>query len=195
MDGNNLPVFVRLRAPGTTVDNDLTLSASSFSGELRLDPAVAQSDVTGTNLAWFRPAVVKRTRGSQYEISSTLRYTAGWPDGLVVDAVGALYDRQASVQDGLGLGGLDLVNGNLEILMTQGKLSSAVRITQLNIVGNMVQKIPATNRNFTLVPIASAGLFTGTFTPNWTNQNMMVKSTYNGILLQKGASKGGMDSS
>jgi hypothetical protein len=191
VEGNTMPIFVRLRAPGTTVDNGLTLSASSFSGSLQLDTTAADSDVTGTDLTWFRPTVVKRTRGSQSEISATLRYTAGWPGGIVVDAVGALYDRRVSVQDGLGLGGADLVNGNAEIVLTQGKLSSTVRITQLNIVGNLVQKIPAVNQNFSLVPVASTGFFSGTFTPNWTNPNVRVKPIYNGILLQKGASKGG----
>ncbi|MCA1964977.1 MAG: hypothetical protein LDL31_13610, partial [Prosthecobacter sp.] len=191
VEGGVLPVFARLRTPGTTVDNAITLAQSSLSGLLQLDTTQANSDITGSDLTWFRPAVVQRVVGNPAEISATQRYTAGWPQGIVVDAVGALYDRSRSVQASLGLSAPHPVNGNAEILMTQGKLVFDNEIRALNIVGNVVEKIPATNPEFTLVPVPNTGFFSGTFTPNWTSPNPRVKPAYRGIILQKGSSKGG----
>lgn len=74
--------------------------------------------------------------------------------------------------------------------MTQGKLAFATEIRALNIVGNLLEKIPATNPGFTLVPVASTGFFSGGFTPNWTSASK-VKPGYRGIILRKGSSKGG----
>lgn len=182
--GGQVPFLAQLATPGSRSER-----GGSLSGTLAIDTNLDDSDVTAEDLEWFRPAVTQQS-GNSVLAQATNFYTAGWPQGIKVDAVGALYDRTSSVQASLGLGAADPVNGNTEIVMTQGKLAFATEIRALNIVGNVVEKIPATNPEFTLVPVASTGFFSGAFTPNWTSASK-VKPGYRGIILRKGSSKGG----
>ncbi|MCA1963696.1 MAG: choice-of-anchor M domain-containing protein [Prosthecobacter sp.] len=182
-----IPFLAQLVTPGATT------RGGSLSGTLVLDTSAEDSDVTGVNLSWFRPTVAQLP-GATAAAQATQRYTAGWPDGIAVDAVGALYDRTRSVQDSLGLGAANASTGNGELEMTLGKLTGTpigrVRVTQFNIVGNTVTKIPATNPSFSLTPVPSTGFFSGQFTPNWTAPSTL-RPVFRGILLQKGAAKGG----
>ena len=73
---------------------------------------------------------------------------------------------------------------------TDGKLSSAISQDGLLIVDNVVGKVPATNPAFTLTAPSTSGMFSGTFTPNWTSA-ATAKPAFRGVILQKGASKGG----
>jgi hypothetical protein len=75
-------------------------------------------------------------------------------------------------------------------------LQPDVSVTRFNIQpsttagATSVIKIPATNSSFTLAITQSSGLFSGTFTPNWTRA-VLTKPAFKGVLLQKGASAGG----
>jgi len=155
---NKLPVFAALYT-----------SKGSFSGELAFDTAPADSDITGTAFHWFRPT----------ETKAQPVYTAGWPNGITINAVGAKYDATKNFATSLGLSG----NGKLEF--TDGKLTTTITKTNFTLsVTNVVVKTDAT---YTLVPKQSTGEFSGTFTHN----NQTAKPTYKGLLLQKGANAGG----
>lgn len=185
VSGSEIPFLAQLLTPGAST------RGGSFSGTLLADAAQADSDVTGAGLLWFRPAVTQSPGAAG---AATQRYTAGWPQGITVDAVGALYARTRSVQESLGLPEPSLAAGNGLLEFTLGKLTGApvghVAVTRFNINVSVVTKIPVNNPAFTLVPVPGTGAFSGTFTPNWTSRSSVLPS-YRGILLQKGASRGG----
>lgn len=159
---NKVPVF-----------SALYNSKGSFSGELAFDTALADSDVSGTGFNWFRPL----------SASPAPVYTAGWPNGITVDAVGAKYDASLNFATSLGLTG-----GAGVLTFTDGKLTTT--ITKNNFVlspANVVTKTPASDASFTLTPVQSSGKFSGKFQHN----NQAALASYSGILLQKGANKGG----
>ena len=147
----------------------LYVSKGSFSGELAFDIAPADSDVTGTNFHWFRPT----------ETKAQPVYTAGWPNGITVNAIGAKYDATKTFATSLGLTG----NGKLEF--TDGKLTAT--ITKTNFTLSATNVAVKTDTSYTLVPKQSTGEFSGTFTHN----NQTAKPAYKGLLLQKGANAGG----
>lgn len=185
ISNGQIPFLAQLLTPGATT------RGGNLSGILIVDSAQADSDVTGTNLSWYRPSVTQITLGTPAAQASQ-RYTSGWPAGILVDAVGALYDRTRSVQDSLGLSVANPVAGNALILLTQGKLIADVSISQLNVVASAVEKIPAINSAFSLTLVPNLGSFSGVFTPNWTSPAApRYNPIYRGIILQKGASKGG----
>ncbi len=136
------------------------------------------------------------TPGTTLTQKATQLYTAVWPEGIHLDAVGALYDKTVDVQTALDLGPLNPAVGNGELLLSLGRLTSEVSVTKFNItpsttIGTSIAtKIPVTNPAFTLVTTQGTGAFSGTFTPNWSSPDR-IKPAFKGILLQKGASKGG----
>jgi hypothetical protein len=185
------PAYAQLVTPGAAP----TLKGGSISGELSVDVAQANSDVSGTDLLWIRPAVTQLT-GSTARAKATQLYTEGWPTGIRVDAVGAFYDRTKDARTGLGLGAANATTGNGELLFTGGRLTADVEVRAFNIeagaaVGSTkVTKIPVANSTFNLAVTQSVGQFNGVFTPNWTNA-VTAKPVFRGVLIQKGGSKGG----
>ncbi len=186
--GGQAPFFSVLLTPGSATGRS-AVYGGSFSGTLAFDASATNSDVTADDLLWTRPSVteVSGTRGSA---PATQAYTAGWPTGILVDAVGALYDRSATLQTSLGLAPAGTGTSNASLEFTDGKLASPVIVSAINITGSTITKIPATNASFTLTATASTGAMVGTFAPNWT-QPSAVRPTFRGILLQKGSSQGG----
>jgi hypothetical protein len=178
------PLFAQLRTPGGGA-KDL---GGAFAGELAFDTHEEDSDISGEDLVWIRPEVTQQT-GTTAAARATQIYTAGWPEGISVDAVGAHYDASISVQATLGLGSSS-PTGNGQLHFADGKLTSAVLVTNFNITGNTVAKLPPTNRSFTLSFTPATGAFKGTFTPNWDSKARALPA-FQGILIQKGASKGG----
>jgi hypothetical protein len=179
VEGDEIPFLVQMFTPGST-----TVRGGSFSGNLEIDTTQADSDLSGVNLLWIRPSV---TEGSTV---ATRLYTNGWPSGITLDAVGALYDKTVSLQTSLGLSTPNTTLGNGNLTFTDGKLASAITITNFNISGNTITRIPSTTKTFSLSASASNGQFSGTFTPNWTNKATALP-TFKGIILQKGANKAG----
>ncbi len=179
--GNTSPVFVPLTTPGAKA----SVKGGSVLGTLVFASAPPDSDVTGADWQWFRPAVVEGKK------PATQIYTAGWPEGIALDPVGALYDSTRTVQDALGMGDADPAGGNARLRFVDGKLSPAVVVTNFNVNGGRVIKIPANDKSFTLRFTAGTGLLRGTFTPNWSDQARKLPA-FQGVLLQKGGNKGGV---
>lgn len=173
-------VFIPLPTPGTST------MGGSFSGTLVFDPSQANSDVSAVDLQWFRP----EAEGSRHPLPQL--YTAGWPGGVVLDAVGALYDKRLDMQTTLGLSAAD-ADGNAQLIFQDGQLATPpgeLAVTNFNIALGKVVKIPASDKSFSLKPNQAKGLFGGTFTPNWSQPNKSLPK-FQGVLLQKGANKGG----
>ena len=179
VEGNKAPIFTQILTPGST-----TVKGSSFGGMLTFN-VQTDSDVLGTDLEWFR-AQAATTGGT----AATDLYTAGWPDGVKVDALGAQYNSATDVATAIGLGAVDTTNGNGKLVFSDGKLTGPVTKTKFNITASVVSKIPVTDVSYTLTPVQSTGTFSGIFTPNWSNP-ATAKPLYRGILLQKGSNKGG----
>ncbi len=182
--GDSAPFFGTPLIPGSL------FGLGAFSGTLDFDASQPNSDVTGMGLLWIRSAIATENTRSTAAAIVTQTYTAGWPAGIRLDAIGARYSDTETVQSSLGLTSTPAGTSNAELLLTQGKLSSPVVIQALQILGNTVSRIPATNTSFTLTATASSGAFSGTFTPNWTAP-ASARPTFRGVLLQKGTSRGG----
>ncbi|MBV6497790.1 MAG: hypothetical protein CJBNEKGG_00001 [Prosthecobacter sp.] len=184
------PAYAQLVTPGAAV----TVKGGSISGELSVDVAQADSDVSGTDLLWIRPAVTQMA-GTTPSAKATQLYTEGWPTGIRVDAVGAFYDRTKDARTGLGLGAVNATTGNGELVFSGGKLTADVEVRAFNIEAGTasatkVTKIPVANGTFSLAVTQGVGQFNGTFTPNWTNA-VAAKPLFRGVLIQKGGNKGG----
>ena len=184
VEGNLAPIFTQLLTPGST-----TVKGGSFGGVLTFENTSA-SDVRGTDLTWYRAtAAITGT-------AATDLYTAGWPDGVKVDALGAQYNAATDVATALALPAADTTNGNAKLVFSDGKLTAlGVTKSKFNIAPgtiantSAVTKIPTTDLSYTLAVAQNTGLFTGVFTPNWLSPST-VKPIYRGVILQKG-SKGG----
>jgi hypothetical protein len=183
--GNACPIFIQLVTPGAAS----SVKGGSFGGTLVFNTAPADSDVSASDLLWIRPSVTAVASPAGAALATNL-YTAGWPDGIRVDAVGAHYNKALTVQNSLALGAPDLVNGNAKLHLTDGKLIAAVTRTNLNISGNVITKTAPADASYTLTATAATGAFSGSFTPDWIPLAAM-KPAFKGILIQKGASKGG----
>jgi len=184
VSGDESPVFAQLLTPGST-----TQKGGSLGGVLAFDETATDSDVTATDLVWIRPAVTELT-GTTVNARATQLYTDGWPSGIVVDAVGALYDKSVKVQVSLDLATVASGVKNALLEFDEGKLTGVVSQDGLRIVDNVVAKVPTTNAAFTLTVVPTTGMFSGTFTPNWTSA-ATAKPAFRGVILQKGTSKGG----
>ncbi|MFZ4764876.1 MAG: InlB B-repeat-containing protein, partial [Roseimicrobium sp.] len=193
VEGNSCPLYAQLVTPGQAA----TVKGGVFLGTLVFDTTQADSDVSATDLLWLRPDVTTLTPGSTAAaIAAADLYTAGWPEGITVDAVGALYDKNVDVATALDLGAAS-PTGNAKLTIADGKLTGTVTKTTFNIaphatvVGtSVVTKVPTTDTSYTLTTAQNTGAVSGTFTPNWTNAAPS-KPAFKGILLQKGANKGG----
>lgn len=175
--GSTAPLFVTLPTPGSKSHG------GSFHGTLSFDSTQEDSDVSASSLRWFRPAVAETS-------AATYLYTSGWPQGLVFPAFGARYDSSLTVQQTLALGAPDLTLGNVSLDFEGGWLGGIVSLGPLNISGNTVLKIPASARGYSLTLTATAGLLKGDFSPNWNAPSSKLP-TFQGVLLQKGARRGG----
>ena len=180
VEGQHCPVFAQLVTPGQAS----TVRGGSFSGTLTFDLGQDASDVTGSNLQWFRPAVV-----SAGTLATNL-YTVGWPSGIKVNALGARFDSTVDVTTALALAAPDALNGNAKLTFSAGKLNSTITKTKFNIAtGNVVTKIPTNDATYSL-SLSASGLIGGSFTPNWPSP-VAAKPVYRGIIIQKGTSAGG----
>lgn len=173
--GNNAaPFLFQLSTPGATA-----VKGGSVSGTLAFHPTPADTDVTAT-LLWFRPASAK---------ANVILYNTGWPDGIRLPLIGARYQSKTSVQTALALAS-PTPEGNAQLLFSHGKLDQPILKTNFNVVANTFTKEPKSDSSFTLTLTGSSGAISGTFVPNWANP-APAKPSFKGIILQKGANKGG----
>jgi hypothetical protein len=177
VSGNNSPVFAQLVTPGAAATN----KGGSFSGVLTFNRSSTDTDVSGIDMLWTRLAVTQ-VAGTTVAAKATQLYTDGWPGGIRVDAVGALYNKTTSVQNTLGVPTVAAGTRNTNLEFTGFEITGGnIIVDDITILGNVVTKVPATNSTFTLSATASTGGFTGTFSPGWTG----TKPTFKGIMVQK----------
>ncbi|MES2599066.1 MAG: cadherin-like beta sandwich domain-containing protein [Verrucomicrobiota bacterium] len=138
-----------------------------------MDDTQADTDAAAMNMMWFRP------------FQETQWYPYGWNEGILVDMLASKYTPPpASVFTGLGA--VDPNLGNTDLTFTQGLLANTI-IKYVNLTtDNKLTTAPASDKNFTFKPAFATGLISGTFT--YTNN---MKSAWQGVLMQKGANKGG----
>ncbi len=175
---NNAPFLAQINSPGKT-----TTKGDCLAGTLAFNTAPSNSDVTATNLIWIRSAA-----------PLVSLYTPGWPGGIYLDAIGSLYQKTRGVYATLSSGPGSANGGVCELYFSSGKLSPDISVTSFSINSlNEVRKVPSYNSSFSLVLTPDLAAFSGTFTPNWSGgtSSKFAKPTFKGILLQKGASKGG----
>ena len=141
-------------------------------------------DVTSTDLRWIRPAVT-RQNGNSAAAKATQLYTDGWPSGIALGFAGGHFDTTDTVDDVLELPPSPAGEGNSELHFHGGKLTADIWIRNFQIIGNTVVKTPATDRSYSLTLNTRTGVFSGTFTPNWTSP-VSAKPTYKGVLVSKG---------
>lgn len=174
------PFFAQLITPGAAS----SVKGGSLSGQMTVDPAQANTDVAGIDLRWIRPAVAQIT-GTTPAALATQLYTAGWPTGIRLDAVGTFYDKSQTLQTTLVLDGTSPSANNSQLQFTSPELLTAITVKNFAIIGNTVTKISKTDKLGTLRASAATGLFSGTFTPSW--ESFAKAPAFKGILLQKGA--------
>lgn len=174
-DGSKYSAASRLRR-----DHSLALhtilygKGGSFGGELALAD-LPDSDVTGFDLLWLRPAAVPKAR----------QYLAGWPQGLRIDAVGTRYAIPASLD--FGQGSVDPALGNAALGFTEGLLGAPLsHPVSLDPITGRALRVPPSLPDLTLGFGVASGVFQGKF--RHTDGTFTV---YRGILLNKGIHRGG----
>ncbi|GEP43910.1 choice-of-anchor D domain-containing protein [Brevifollis gellanilyticus] len=168
LPGNKAPVFIQLPTPGGTTKLGLLI------GQLDFDIVPATTDVTSA-LQWFRPAAAS---------AKVQLYPAGWPGGIGLDAQGALYSATKTAQSAF-FGLTSNTPSPARLHFTGGKLTSAIEKTNFSLKGNTVVKTAPADASYTLAITPATGLFSGTFTPNWSNPGS-AKPAFKGVILQKG---------
>ncbi len=122
---------------------------------------------------------------------------AGWghsvalkADGTVVTWGNWAYEVPDEVS---GITAIAAGSGRYTLAFSGGKLDAEIEITNFNISGNKVVKIPAKDKSFSLTLTSKTGLMKGAFTPEWTAPLNPAKKlpSFQGVLLQKGGNAGG----
>ena len=165
------PIAQDLKAP---LFAKLYKSSGAIAGVITLDSTRADSDLTGDDLRWIRPAG-----------ASVQYYPNGWPSGILVDLVGAKYASVAGSRVLAGLGADNLVSGNAALEFTDGKLASPVSKTVNVTTANRVTNAPA-DATFSLRLTPNQGLFSGKF-----KHSDNTSPAFQGVILQKGANAAG----
>lgn len=176
---NACPVFAQQLTPGSA-----TIKGGSFGGVFSF-LSQADSDVTGTDLLWFRAPAIALAKPT----AATNLYTNGWPAGIKSDAFGARYYSLVTAQTALNLGSASS-SGNARLTFSHGKLAGDIVKTTFNIVKNAVTKIPVTDPAYSLLITPATGVFSGSFKPNWDSASK-TNPPYKGIIIQKGVNRGG----
>ena len=143
--------------------------AGALGGLAVIDEAQVDTDVSAT-LWWFKP------------FSGGQHYPHGWPEGVTLPLIGAVFNVPAgdSVLPDLA----SPSGANARLTLTQGKLASAVRKEVIVGISNLVTKVPATDATFDLKIVTATGAVSGSFT-----HSDGTRSKFGGIILQKGANR------
>lgn len=163
-DDRSSPIFVPLYGAKGFLTGTLTYTSTT------------DSDVSGIDLKWFRPA----QPAARY-------YPAGWPLGIKVDVVGTKFDggsgdhRHTTLD--FGQGSTSLPGGNARLSFTEGRLTAPINVFMRISPSTGASVLISANYTFDLV--TSTGLFSG------TNSHDGVTDIYRGALLNKGANRGG----
>lgn len=162
------PLYIQLPTPGGKTKLGLV------TGHLEFFSTHPDQDLTA-RLHWYRPAAAS---------PNVLLYPAGWPAGLTLEVEGAPYAPGMTAQSALF--GITLKEPSpARLYFTGGKLTAPIEKSYLGIIGNTVVKLAPVDNSYTLKIVPATGLFSGTFTPNWSNPSS-AKPTFKGVILQKG---------
>jgi hypothetical protein len=146
----------------------------SWGGQIKLDEAERESDLSGTNFLWFRPYIAGQ------------HYPFGWPEGVTTLVRGAKYTVPTSTSVLPGLAAANPVTGNAELEFSDGQLAAS-QLNTLNISpADTVIKVPFTDSSYTLTITKAKGEFKGTF-----NHSNGTKPAFQGVIYQKGTTAGG----
>jgi len=153
--------------------SNLYKKRGSLAGKVQFDLLASDSDVSGANLLWIRPAQPR----ARY-------YPAGWENGVNVDLVGTQFNP-ADVN--FGQGADLLTTGNASLVFEDGLLSGPVtKGVNVSAANGKVTLIPSSTTEYKLSLSATTGLFSGFFTHSDTT-----KPAFKGAILNKGANKAG----
>ncbi len=151
----------------------LYMNKGCIAADAVLDETQADTDAKAMNVLWFRPFQVVQW------------YPYGWDDGILVDLLASKYTPPpASVFSGLGA--VNPTVGNTDLTFTDGLLTSSITTFVNLTTDNKLTLALLGDKSFTFKPAFATGLISGTFTVTNT-----IKSAWQGVLMQKGANKGG----
>lgn len=156
---NRLPFYVQLYT-----------KRGSISGPVKFDN-LAQTDLDGEDLFWFRPVDAK-----------SKVYSNGWPAGITTDLIGSKFVKALKTDTTSILGFI----GNGSLSFTQGTLDQPVNKGFSITAANKVTNVPA-DKTFTLLVAGTTGIFSGTFTAPAPQK----KPAYKGVILQKSGEASG----
>ncbi len=167
LSNSEVHTFIQLPTPGGKTKLGL------FFGSLQMQGWGDDSCFYAT-LSWYRPAAVS---------SSVLLYPAGWPGGIPLDAGAARYVPALTAQSVFFDGIPTNTPSPARLSFTGGKLASEIVKTNFGFKGNAVVKTAPADKSYTLTLSPSTGIFSGTFTPNWSNPGS-AKPAFKGVIIQ-----------
>lgn len=151
----------------------LYVNKGCIAADAVLDDTQADTDATAMNMLWFRPFQVIQW------------YPYGWDEGIYIDMLASKYTPSpATVFPGLAATNPN--TGNTALSFTDGLLASSVTKFVNLTTTNVLTKAPTTDTTFTFVPVFTTGLISGTF-----KHSDNTSPKWQGVLMQKGANKGG----
>ncbi len=158
------PLFAQLYSKSGFLSATVTPNSADLDSDL---------SAASSGLLWARPA-----SNSQY-------YPAGWPEVIVTDFLGAKY---AAIPGQSVLSGLLAAShgGNALLDLEHGLLTSSFTRSVNLSKADVVAKLPATDKTFTLGLTRSTGHFSGIFTHTDGS-----KPKFQGVIYQKGSRAGG----
>gem|GEM_PF-841499 len=133
------------------------------------------SDLTALRTIWIKP------------YTHTQYYPWGWPGGILMDAIGAHYTVPTTTAALSGLG-LSSLTGNATLTFGKGGLNAPVAKNVNISIASQVTPAGAADTSFTATITTGTGLMAGSFT---YSTSPLVTTKFNGVILQKGANKGG----
>ena len=151
----------------------LYANKGSIAADAVLDDTQADTDATAMNMLWFRPFQVAQW------------YPYGWDEGIYIDMLASKYTPSpATVFPGLAA--INPTTGNTNLNFTNGVLASSVTKFVNLTTTNVLTKAPTSDATFTFVPVFTTGNISGTF-----KHSDNTSPKWQGVLMQKGANKGG----
>ena len=143
----------------------------SFAGAFTLDTAQANSDLSGSDFLWIRPAQ-----------TNVKHYLAGWPAGTKVDVLGAKYVVPAKTANTSVFPSLNQTGG-ATLTFADGKINGTIA---KDVTISTANKVTTSDKTFKLSVNSSTGGLSGDFA-----HTDSTKTKYVGVIFQKGATKGG----
>lgn len=146
----------------------------SIGGVVKLDDTPTESDLSGTDFLWLRPAQTKAPV-----------YLAGWPTGVKIDLLGATYAASKTASALPNLGAENPTTGNADLQFAAGLLTSDQNFAVNVSVKNKVTNVLPPDKTYKVTIAAPTGAVTGFFLHTDTK-----KTAFKGIIYQAGPDAG-----